>query len=244
MTPAPHGAAIVAIGNELLSGKIADTNTPFLLRELRDLGLPVREVRTIADDIETIGATFREVAPRFEVVLSSGGVGPTHDDVTLVGLARAFGVPVVRDPELAAAIAAFYGPATNEAVLRMADLPEGTTLLRERGLIIPVVLVRNVYVLPGEPTIFKKKFLAVRERFRRDPFHLRKIFLDADESEIALALEEAERGFGVAVGSYPRYDAADYRVMVTVESKDAARVEAATRGILDAIPAKAVLRVE
>src|SRR3954469_22164976 len=93
-------AALVAIGNELLSGKVSDTNAPLAIQELRDLGLPLLEIRTIPDDVETIAATFRDLSPRFEVVLSSGGVGPTHDDVTFEGIARALGVSLVRQPDL------------------------------------------------------------------------------------------------------------------------------------------------
>ncbi len=195
--------------------------------------------------MDTIGEAFREVSPRFEVVFSSGGVGPTHDDVTLAGLARAFGVPLVRNARLAADIARFYGDEANEAVLRMADVPENATLLDEPGLKIPVVVVRNIYVLPGEPTIFRRKFKAIRERFRRAPFHLRKIFTRLDEGPLAAPMEEAERRFGIAVGSYPRYDdGADYRVLITLESKDAPRVEEALRFLLDKVPAGEIVRIE
>src|SRR5438132_2055895 len=94
------GAAIVAVGNELLSGKVADTNSPHLIGELRALGFPLLETRTIPDDIDRIAETFREVSPLYEVVFSSGGVGPTHDDMTFTGLARAFDVPLMRNAEL------------------------------------------------------------------------------------------------------------------------------------------------
>src|SRR5437016_5661940 len=123
MTAAPSGragAAIVAIGNELLSAKVEDLNVPFLTKELRDLGLPLLEVRWIPDDVEWIAATFREVSPRFEVVFSSGGVGPTHDDVTIAGIARAFGVGLTRNQDLVRMIEHWYGGQANEAALRMA----------------------------------------------------------------------------------------------------------------------------
>ncbi len=239
-----EGAAIVAIGNELLSGKVADTNTPLAISELRALGMPVLEARTIPDDADRIAETFRDVSPRYEVVLSSGGVGPTHDDVTLPGIAAAFGVPLARNEDLARAIAAFYGERTNEAVLRMADLPEGAVLLREPGLPIPVVLVRNIYVLPGEPTIFRRKFLAIRERFRRAPYFLRRVFTNQDEGEIASVLAAIEKEFSVAVGSYPRYDVADYRVMVTIESKDRDRVDAAFAALVSRLERAALVRTE
>jgi molybdenum cofactor synthesis domain-containing protein len=238
------GAAIVAVGNELLSGKVTDANVPFLTQELRELGLPLLEARWIPDDVETIAATFRELAPRFEVVFSSGGVGPTHDDVTFAGLARAFDVPLVRHPDLAREIRAFYGDKVNESLLRMADLPEGTTLVYEKDLVIPVTLVRNVYVFPGVPKFFQAKFRAIRERFRRTPFHLRKVYTSLDEGDIAEDLLETERRFGIAVGSYPRYDKADYQVLVTLESKDRAAVEDALAHLLGRIAKDAIVRVE
>jgi molybdenum cofactor synthesis domain-containing protein len=238
------GAAIVAVGNELLSGKVADTNTPLVIAELRALGMPVLETRTIPDDVEWIARTFRELSEGFEVVFSSGGVGPTHDDVTVPGIAAAFNLPLARNAELARAIEAFYGAATNEAVLRMADIPEGAVLLHEPSLVIPVVLVRNIYVLPGEPTIFRRKFFAIRERFRRAPFFLRKVFTNQDEGEIASALAETEKRFAVVIGSYPRYDRADYKVMVTIESKEPERVERALAALLERLDPAAVVRKE
>lgn len=238
------GAAIVAVGNELLSGKVADTNSPHLIHELRDLGFPLLETRTIPDDLDRIADTFREVSPAFEVVFSSGGVGPTHDDITFLGLARAFGVPVVRNAELAHDIAAFYGSETNEALLRMADLPEGAELVREPHLVIPVVLLRNIYVLPGEPNIFRRKFKAIRERFRRTPFFLRRVFTMQGEGEIAETLAETEKRFGIAIGSYPRYDTTEYQVMITLESKGKEAVEQALEHLLARLEKPAIVRVE
>ncbi len=243
MTAHP-GAAIVAVGNELLSGKVLDQNVPFLVKELRELGLPLLEARWIPDELEAIAGTFRELSARAEVVFSSGGVGPTHDDVTFEGIARAFGVPLVRHPELAFEISKFYGEKTNDALLRMADLPEGAILIRDRGLAMSVVQVRNVYVLPGVPKFFQLKFHAIKERFRREPFHLRKLYVSLDEGDIAKDLDEAEKRFKISVGSYPRYDGADYTVLITLESKDAARVEDALAFLRERIAARHVVRVE
>jgi molybdopterin-biosynthesis enzyme MoeA-like protein len=107
-----------------------------------------------------------------------------------------------------------------------------------------VVLVRNVYVLPGVPAFFQLKFRTIRDRFRREPFHLRKIFTSLDEGVIARDLDEAEKRFLVAVGSYPRFDATDHKVMITLESKDGTRVEEALAFLRGRIDPAHVVRIE
>ena len=126
----------------------------------------------------------------------------------------------------------------------MADLPEGAELVRDQGLVLSVVLVRNVYVLPGVPAFFQAKFRVIRERFRRAPFHLRRVYLSLDEGEIAALLDETERRFGVAVGSYPRFDGADHKVLVTIESKEAGRVDAALAHLEAGLAKGGILRTE
>ncbi|RME71926.1 MAG: competence/damage-inducible protein A [Planctomycetota bacterium] len=236
-------AAVVAIGDELLSGKVRDTNVAWLIEQLRALGTPLCEVRVIGDRLEQIARTFADLAPRHDHVFSSGGVGPTHDDRTLEGIARAFGLPLERNERLAALIREFYGDRTNEALLRMADLPRGAQLIEAPGLPIPVVQVRNVIVLPGEPTIFRRKFDAIRERFRQRPVVVRRLYLDLDEGPIAERLEALQRRFPeVAIGSYPRYSGVDYRVLVTLESRDPEAVERAVAALREALGAQHVLR--
>ena len=101
-------AALVVIGDEILSGKTADTNTPFLIAELRSLGVALREIVVVADDVTAIAEAVRRVAARSDYVFTSGGVGPTHDDVTMAGVAAAFAVPVVRHPRLAELLQTYY----------------------------------------------------------------------------------------------------------------------------------------
>src|SRR4030095_10477677 len=116
----PRTAGIILIGNELLSGKVADANAVYLCRELRALGVDVRRIVVIPDEIEKIAQEVAEFSRSFDVVFTSGGVGPTHDDVTIEGIARAFGVPVVRDPAMVAALEGFYGGSPNPAALAWA----------------------------------------------------------------------------------------------------------------------------
>ncbi|MBI4576764.1 MAG: competence/damage-inducible protein A [Planctomycetes bacterium] len=238
-------AAIVVIGNEVLSGKVEEDNGRHLVRELRELGVRVVRLWVIPDEVEVIASVVREASALADHVYTSGGVGPTHDDKTMEGVARAFGLGLARNEEFASLLRAFYGERLEDAHLRMADLPEGVELLRGPGMRIPQVKVRNVYVFPGDPAILRRKFAAVRDRFRSAPFHLLRVFTSADEGPIAALLEDAERRHpGVLVGSYPVYDDRGYRVQVTVESKDRLAVEAAHAYIREGLPPGTILARE
>src|SRR5436190_13573168 len=152
----PKTAGIILVGNEILSGKVVDANAAHLCRELRELGVDVRRISVIPDEVDVIAAEVREFSARHDIVFTSGGVGPTHDDVTIEGVARAMGVPVVRHPVLVGLLERYYGGAVTEASLRMAEVPEGAELVGQ-SLRFPTILMGNVYVLPGVPEIFRQK---------------------------------------------------------------------------------------
>ncbi|MHC4391793.1 MAG: competence/damage-inducible protein A [Planctomycetota bacterium] len=242
-SPRLAGAALLEIGNELLSGKITDTNGPYLIGTLRECGYPLHELRIISDSIDEIAEHVRALSDRYEAVFTSGGVGPTHDDMTLPGIAKAFDESLTRNPTLERFIADFYGDRVNEHVLRMADVPESAVLLESERLTIPNLLVHNVHVMPGEPTIFKRKVDALKPRFQREPYFLKRAYLSLDEGEVAGILGALESAHAVAIGSYPRYDReADYAVLVTVESKNEPAVNEAFRELLERLPSAGVLR--
>jgi molybdenum cofactor synthesis domain-containing protein len=234
-------SALVVIGNEILSGKIVDTNTPFLIAELRSLGVELAEIAVVPDEVARIAEAVARVASRSEHVFTSGGVGPTHDDVTMEGVAAAFAVPVIRHPRLEALLRGYYDAQKlplEEANLRMADVPEGATLLEGPDLRWPVVAMRNVYVLPGIPEIFRRKFLAIRERFRDTPFVLRRIYVRCEEGPIAKDLSVVAARFPqVAIGSYPRMqpDEDGHRVLLTLEGKEESAVAAAVDDLVQRI---------
>lgn len=239
---------MVVIGDEILSGKTADTNTPFLISELRSLGVALREVAVVADGVAAIAEAVRRVSPRSDYVFTSGGVGPTHDDVTMAGIAEAFAVPVVRHPRLAELLRGYYAEKNLtllERNLRMADVPDGTTLIEGPQLRWPVPRVHNVYILPGIPEIFRRKFLAIRETFRDAPFHLRQIFVRSEEGVIARHLDLVAIKYGdVALGSYPRLepDEDGHRVKLTLEGKDPAQVESATAELMALLGEEHIVR--
>src|SRR5687768_9828790 len=122
-------AGIVIIGDEILTGKFAEENAAFLIGELRALGVELRRITVIPDELDDIAATVFDFASRFDHVFTSGGVGPTHDDVTMAGIAKGFGTQVVRQPELESRVRAYWGEKLAEPNLRLAHVPEGADLV-------------------------------------------------------------------------------------------------------------------
>ena len=238
-------AGIVLIGNEILSGKIHDANAAYLCRELRGLGVEVRKISVIPDELEPIAEEVAQFARAYDYVFTSGGVGPTHDDVTIEGVARAMGVSVVRDARLVSLLEGFYKGNLNAARLKMAEVPEGAELLAGDSLIFPAVVMGNVYILPGVPEIFRQKFDAIKERFRGQPFHLRSVFVRIGEGTLADFLNDLLKAYPLLLlGSYPEFSNPDYKVKVTLESKDRQYLEQALAEFVARLPRDAVVRVE
>jgi molybdopterin-biosynthesis enzyme MoeA-like protein len=195
----------------------------------------------IPDDVDEIARAVQACAAEFDHVFTSGGIGPTHDDVTIEGVARAFGRTVVRNRELEAIIRGYFGDGVDESRLRMADAPDGAEIVRAEGLRWPVLAVGSVYILPGVPEHFRSKFDALRERFRAAPFHIRTIYTKEDEFDLAPRLNQvAADNPDVEIGSYPNFTRDDYKVKVTIESKEGPAVERAFAELLGLLEASAL----
>ena len=240
----PKTAGIILVGNEILSGKIVDANASYLCRELRGLGVEVRRITVIPDEVELIAVEVARFSADYDVVFTSGGVGPTHDDVTIEGVARAAGVAVVRHPALVALLRGFYRDTLNEAHLKMAEVPEGAELLADESVRFPTILMRNVYILPGVPEIFRRKFDALRERFRDQPIFLKNVFVSIGEGSLADHLNALVREYPeLLCGSYPEFSNPEYKVKVTLESRDLAFLDRALAELLKRLPADSIVRV-
>ena len=238
-------AGIVIIGNEVLSGKTRDTNSHFFCTELRQLGVEVQKISTIQDDVQIIGKEVATFSDRFDYVFTSGGVGPTHDDVTIEGVAHGLGVKVVRHPDIEGRMRQRLGDQVNEARLRMANVPEGATLLATEAPFAAIVKIRNIYIFPGIPRILEERFHAIKERFRDTPYYLKNVYVRYGEGVIASILNELLVNFpNLMLGSYPVLELPDYKVKVTLESKDANYLEQALRAFIASLPADAVHRVD
>ena len=238
-------AGILVIGNEILSGKVVDTNSPYLCRELRALGVDVQRIFTIPDAVDVIAENVKSMSQAHDFVLTSGGIGPTHDDLTVDGVAAAFGRPLELSASIEERIRRATGEDPNSSQLKMARIPAGATLIDSGDLWFPLVVVENVYILPGIPELLRKEFESVRDRFRGIPFVLKRVYVTLMESSIAEHLEALLQEFPeLLLGSYPRIHEESFRVMLTLESRDAGYVQRALDSLLARLPASAIHKVE
>ena len=231
-------AAALLIGNELLSGKIRDENLFDLARTLRSIGVRLERVLMVEDDREIIAREVRQLSDAFDVVFTSGGVGPTHDDLTLESVADAFGVKALFDDQLEALLRRSYGDRFREGHRRMALVPEGAELVATGEVPWPTVVMRNVWVLPGVPQVFRMKLLAVRERLQGShTFISRSVFTRMDEGHLKPLLDEIVAAHPeVDVGSYPRWGHPDYRTKLTFDGATQASVDAALDAFVALLP--------
>lgn len=239
-------AGVLVIGNEVLSGKVEEENARYLVRELRALGVDLQRIVVVRDDVDTIAEDLRAMAARFTWVFTSGGVGSTHDDVTLSAVAKAFDVPLREQPEVLALLESYFKERMNDAVRRMAWLPEGTTLEGLGELPFPVMRVRNVYVFPGVPRYLRMKFEYLKAHLKvEQPFVLSQLFLRVTEDRLAIPFaREAARFPDLDFGSYPQLDDAEVKTKLTVEGRDPARVAEAFHALLEWLDPGWVVRTE
>jgi molybdenum cofactor synthesis domain-containing protein len=238
-------AALLVIGNEILSGKVVDTNSPFLAGELRELGVDLERILTIPDDIEIIAREVRAMSRAYDFVFTSGGIGPTHDDLTMDAIALAFDRKLELNQSMIERMERAQGSPPNESQRKMAMIPAGSQVIDAGDLWFPVVIVENVHIFPGIPKLLQQKFRSIRERFRGIPFQLRRIYVTRRESEIADQLNSLLVEFPeLMLGSYPRLEEREYRVLLTLESRDGDYLLRAQESLLARLDADAIFKVE
>jgi nicotinamide-nucleotide amidase len=229
-------AAILTIGNELVSGDVPNTNASWLARRLAPLGVEVRLTAAVPDEIDAIAAFVRAEAPRVDVLLVTGGLGGTPDDLTREAIAAAFGVPQEEVPEVAAELRARF-TRDPEYAARWALLPRGSRPLANPLGGAPGFAIQNVYVLPGLPSEMEAMFASLEEELRRGgPIESWRRVYRTYESVIAPTLAETgERWPDVLVGSYPSFGAGGFTVEVVLKSRDVAALAAASAWLESAI---------
>lgn len=231
-----RSAAILIVGDEVLSGEVRDENGPFLLARLSAHGTRVVRMAAVRDVLSEIADEIRRMRAVADVVLVSGGIGPTHDDVTRPAVAAALSVPLARLPEAEAHVRRWYASATTEAELTMADLPRGSRLVRGATTSALGFAVSGVYVFPGVPFLLRDLFEGCASDFAGEPLHRAEVPTELREGELADALAAIQaRALDVAIGSYPRLEHDGvWRTRIVVRSNDRARAEAVSAEVREA----------
>ena len=241
MADPQHCAAFLIIGNEILSGRTQDANLRTLAQALRKRGIPLAEARTVRDEPTAIVAAVNELRHRYGYLFTSGGIGPTHDDITTACIAQSFDRPVQRHPDAATNLRAHYtatGKETTEMRLRMADVPEGAELVVCAVTPAPGFTIDNVFVFAGVPDIFAAMTAAVLPRLTKGPeIHSRSITIHVGESEAAADLAAVQKRHPVLeLGSYPKSRDGKYTSDLVVSGTDLVAVQIALQeltGMLD-----------
>ena len=238
-------AGIIIIGNEILSGKVQDVNSFYLASELRSLGVDVRKISMIPDETDLIGREAVEFSGMYDYVFTAGGVGPTHDDVTMAGIAEGFGVELAENSEIREFLCSRYKTELNSSIIKMMMVPEGSKINCSKNVRFPVISFKNIFIFPGIPQYLKNKFPLIKEMFRGQEFHLKRIYMNCHETEIADILNNVVAGNkDVSFGSYPVLGEPDFRVILTAESKFSDRLEKALDELLEKLPQEIIVRIE
>lgn len=236
MSDQPVTAALCIIGNEILSGRTQDKNLAYIGERLNALGIRLAEVRVVRDDESAIVEAVRALSERYTYVFTSGGIGPTHDDITTACIAKAFGAAVERNPEAMRRLTAHYantGIEFNEARRKMADIPAGAALIDNPVSAAPGFIIANVHVLPGVPRIMQAMFEGLTGRLTGGaPVLSHTVGCTIGEGTVAAGLGEIQARYpDVEIGSYPYFRAGHFGTSLVLRSTDAARLAAATEEV-------------
>jgi molybdenum cofactor synthesis domain-containing protein len=223
-------AGILVIGDEILSGRTKDKNIGFIAEYLTNLGIDLKEVRIVADDEDDIVVALNALRQRYDYVFTTGGIGPTHDDITADSVAKAFGVGIDHHPAVVARFKERFGDALNEARLRMARIPDGAELIESATILAPGFKIGNVIVMAGVPSIMQAMMDIIAPKLRSGQRMLSEsVRADAKEGDIGSPLRGiAEAHPDTSIGSYPYIDDnGKPNTNVVVRARDADKLRAA-----------------
>lgn len=247
-------AGLIIIGDEILKGQVLDTNSHFICKSLYALGVKVARISVIGDNIDEIAQEVRQFASTFDVVFTTGGIGPTHDDMTYAGVAKAFNENVTVHSEMEKLIDKWFGRKgiKREVALRMAQLPANARLIFEPDLPLasfPIVVVHNVYVFPGVPSFVERMFprlKAVLGVGENNVFHTGRIYINKDELSITPQIDLAMERFKetVVFGSYPVFGNLYYSTRITMESNNANHVQEAKDFLSELMPQNSIVEYD
>ena len=225
-------AAVLVIGDEILSGRTKDQNIGAIADHLTGIGIDLREVRIVPDDEAAIVEAVNALRARYSYVFTTGGIGPTHDDITADAIGRAFGVPVDVDPRAVAVMQPAYaarGLELTPARLRMARTPAGSVLISNTVSAAPGFMMGNVVVMAGVPSIMKAMLAAATQHLTPGTkMHALSIALERPEGDIAEAFAAHQKAYpDIVMGSYPAFAAGGYRTELVLRGRDPGRLEEA-----------------
>ena len=242
-----YTAAALIIGNEVLSGRTADANLNYLAQRLTELGIRLMEARVIPDVMDTIVGAINECRANFDYLFTTGGIGPTHDDITAEAVARAFNVPIERNREVVAILES-YIPSTNlnEARLKMADFPKGSELLFNEVSRAPGFRMGNVYVMAGVPSIMRSMFDGFAGTLAGgDKMISITVAAELPEGAVAGGLSDIQnRHPAVEIGSYPSYNDGKFKTSLVSRATDPVELDATVEDIRALIRANGAEPIE
>lgn len=240
-------AAIVVIGNEILSGRTRDINVSFLAKWLNELGVRVEEVRIIEDKEKSIIKCIYEIKKKFKYIFTTGGIGPTHDDITSKSIAKAFKQSYGFHKEAYTILEKYYGPKKfNEGRKKMAMLPKKAALIYNPSSGAPGFIVENVFCLPGVPSILKSMVSGLKNKIPGGEKILSKtISIKAVESEIAKSLEKVQNKFNkLEIGSYPFFRFGKIGVSIVIRSTKSKEIDLCSEEIINILKRKSIKIIE
>ena len=231
-------AAFLVIGDEILSGRTKDRNIGFVADYLTSLGIDLKEARIVPDEKAEIVFAVNELCAKYDYVFTSGGIGPTHDDITAESIAEAFGVPLILDPRAVAILEKHYAPGQfTPARQRMARIPEGAELVQNKVSKAPGFRIGNVHIMAGVPSIMQAMMDAIAPTLATGKKMLSEtVAADMPESRIAerlAAIQEAHPQ--TLIGSYPQASEGKFTTQIVIRSRDEALLKAAARDVAQAV---------
>lgn len=255
MSKKDYTAGIIVIGDEILKGQVLDTNTHFLTKHLFSWGVKVKKISVVSDVLECIANEVKEFSSNYTFVITTGGIGPTHDDLTFESVGLAFNDPIEPHPHLVELCKKYFGTDDlNSPKLKMAKVPKSAKLIygedksTGKKTKYPVVNVRNVYLFPGVPSILEHAFPLLKDQFKNPDmeFYTKELYIQHDEMSITPILNEADTKFRqhVTLGSYPDFINSYYKVKLTLESESNERLQEAVTFLEQHLPQDSIVQYE
>ncbi len=241
-----YTAALVVIGDEILSGRTQDANLAYLAKWLNVQGIRLKEVRVVADDMAAIAGAINAVRAAFDYVFTTGGIGPTHDDITVDAIAAAVGVPVVIHPQAEAILRGYYGDKLTDARMRMARVPEGSELIENPRTSAPGIRWQNIFIMAGVPVITQGMLAALDGKLAGGkPVLSRSVGAWTMESRVAALLGQVEKAHpGVQIGSYPFWREGRTGANFVLRATDTALLDTCTADLIVALKADGIDAVD